>query len=66
MSGLEAVFDRFPRERVLLLLNHSVVSDSVRPHGLWPTKLLCPLDSPGKNTGVGCQFLLQELLLPTL
>ena len=22
------------------------------PHGLWPTKLLCPWDSPGKNTGV--------------
>ena len=28
----------------------SVVSDSVRPHGLQPTRLLCPWDSPGKNT----------------
>ena len=37
----------------------SVVSDSVRPHGLQPTRLLCPWDSPGKNTGVGCHFLLQ-------
>ena len=37
----------------------SVVSDSVRPHGLRPTRLLCPWDSPGKNTGVGCHFLLQ-------
>ena len=36
----------------------SVVSDSVRPHGLQPTRLLCPWDSPGKNTGVGCHFLL--------
>ena len=37
----------------------SVVSDSVWPHGLQPTRLLCPWDSPGKNTGVGCHFLLQ-------
>ena len=29
------------------------------PHGLWPTRLLCPWDSSGKNTGVGCHFLLQ-------
>ena len=36
-----------------------VVSDSVRLHGLQPTRLLCPWDSPGKNTGVGCHFLLQ-------
>ena len=33
--------------------------DSVRPHGLQPTRLLRPWDSPGKNTGVGCHFLLQ-------
>ena len=31
----------------------SVVSDSVRPHGLQPTRLLRPWDSPGKNTGLG-------------
>ena len=37
----------------------SVVSDSVRPHGLQPTRLLRPWGSPGKNTGVGCHFLLQ-------
>ena len=37
----------------------SVVSDSVRPHGLQPNRLLCPWDSPGKNTGVGCHFPLQ-------
>ena len=28
-------------------------------HGLWPTRLLCPWDSPGKNTRVSCHFLLQ-------
>ena len=38
---------------------HSVVSDSVRPHRRQPTRLLCLWDSPGKNIGVGCHFLLQ-------
>ena len=37
----------------------SVVSDSVWPHRRQPTRFLCPWDSPGKNTGVGCHFLLQ-------
>ena len=37
----------------------SVVSDSVRPHRWQPTRLPRPWDSPGKNTGVGCHFLLQ-------
>ena len=35
------------------------MSDSVRPRRRQPTRLLCPWDSPGKNTGVGCHFLLQ-------
>ena len=35
------------------------MSDSVRPRGLQPSRLLCPWDSPGKDTGVGCHFLLQ-------
>ena len=35
------------------------MSDSVRPHGLQPTRLPRPWYSPGKNTGVGCHFLLQ-------
>ena len=37
----------------------SVVSNSVRPHRWQPTRLPCPWDSPGKNTGVGCRFLLR-------
>ena len=37
----------------------SVVSDSVQPHRWQPTGLCRPWDSPGKNTGVGCHFLLQ-------
>ena len=39
----------------------SVVSDSVRPHRRQPTRLPCPWGSPGKNTGVGCHFLLQRM-----
>ena len=35
------------------------MSDSVRPHRRQPTRLCHPWDSPGKNTGVGCHFLLQ-------
>ena len=37
----------------------SVVSDSVWPHRQQPTRFLCPWDTLGKNTGVGCHFLLQ-------
>ena len=39
----------------------SVMSDSVRPHRQQPTRLPRPWDSPGKNTGVGCHFLLQRM-----
>ena len=37
----------------------SVVSDSVQPHRWQTTRLPDPWDSPSKNTGVGCHFLLQ-------
>ena len=36
---------------------------SVQPHGLYSTRLLCPWVSPGRNTGVGCHFLLQGIFL---
>ena len=39
--------------------SHSVVTDSQRPHGLQPTRLLCPWEFPGESTGVGCHCLLQ-------
>ena len=35
------------------------MSNSVRPYRWQPTRLPCPWDYPGKNTGVGCHFLLQ-------
>ena len=45
------------------LLRHSVLSGSLRPLGLWPARLLCPWDSPGKNAGAGCRALLQGIFL---
>ena len=44
----------------MCMLNCSVVSDSLWPHGAW---LLCPWDSPGKNAGVACHFPLQGSIL---
>ena len=41
------------------LLSHFSRANSVRPHRRQRTRLPCPWDSPGKNTGVGCHFLLQ-------
>ena len=41
----------------------SVMSDSLRPHEPQPTRLLCPWNFPGKNTGLGFHFLLQGIFL---
>ena len=41
----------------------SVASDSLQPYGLQPVRLLCPWDSPGKNTGVGCPAFPQGIFL---
>ena len=43
-------------EQCVCVFNHSLVLDSLWPYGLWPTRLLCLWDSPGKNTGVGLPF----------
>ena len=60
----EEIQSQQTHENMINLTNYccwatSVVSDSVRPHRHQPTRLPCPWDSPGKNTGVGCHFLLQ-------
>ena len=39
------------------------MSNFLQSHGLKPVRLLCPWNSPGKNTGVGCHFLLQGIFL---
>ena len=41
--------------------SRSVVSNSLWPHGLQLTRLLCPWDFPGKSTGVGCHHLLRYI-----
>ena len=46
------------------ILSCSVESDSLWPYWLKPARLLCPWDYPGKNTGVGCRFLLQGIFRP--
>ena len=40
---------------------HSVMSDSLQPHGLQPPRLLYPWSSLSKNPGVGCRFLLHGI-----
>ena len=57
MSGTHAM--RKLTSFTLHIKGAAVVSDSVQPHRWQPTRLPRPWDSPGKNTGVGCRFLLQ-------
>ena len=47
----------------LVKVKVTVVSDSLRPRGLQPIRLLCPRNSPGKNTAVGSYSLLQGIFL---
>ena len=42
-------------------VSHSVTSDALQPHGLWPARLLCPQNPPGKNTRVSNYYLLQGI-----
>ena len=42
-------------------VSHSVVSNSLQPHGLWSARFLCPWNSPGKNTGVYGHSPLKEI-----
>ena len=54
----------FPRDKTVdfvvlcAVLCYSVMSNSATP---WPTRLLCPWEFPGKNSGVGCHSLLQGI-----
>ena len=51
------------RQRIFDRLSEVAQSYSLRPHGLWPIRLLCPWYFPGKNVGVDCHFLLQGIFL---
>ena len=50
----------------LVQFSHSVMSNSLRPHGLQPTRPLCLWDFPGKSTRVGCHCFLRTLSLSLL
>ena len=47
----------------ITLFSCSVLSDSLQLHGLEPARLPYPWNFPGKNTGMGCHFLLQGIFL---
>ena len=51
----------FPHTILRLLLQCSVASNSFKPHELWPTRLPCPWNFSGMNTGLGYHFLLQVI-----
>ena len=53
--------EKVPRKGLCCCCVALVMSDSVQPHRQQPTRLPHPWDSPGKNTGVGCHFLLQYM-----
>ena len=58
--------DRDGRQSLLQMVSAAAAKTlqsclTVRPHRWQPTRLLCPQDSLGKNTGVGCHFLLQQM-----
>ena len=59
--GKEQVTGKWTKYVITHVLSRSVVSDSLQSHGLQPARILCPWDFPGKNTGVGCHFLLQRI-----
>ena len=51
--------------RTYMRVSHSVMSDSLRPHEPQPSSLFHPCNSPGKNTGLGCHFLLPHTCIHT-
>ena len=48
-----------------MVKSFSVVSDSLQPHGLWPFRLLCLWNSPGKNNGIGNSIKKESRLVVT-
>ena len=56
-------FFLFNHRKCCCLLFPKFYPTPLRTHGLKPGRLLCPWDSPGKNTGVGCHFLFQGIFL---
>ena len=59
----EASIHRLHIINICAVLRGSVMSNSLQPHGLQPTMLLCPWDCPGKNARVGCYFCFHGIFL---
>ena len=57
VDEIYTIFNTMKSESV----SHSVVSNSLHPHGLYPARFLCPWNSLRKNTGVGNYSLLQGI-----
>ena len=55
-SRLDNIWKRF----IACVSGLTIMPDSLHPSRLYPDRVLCPWDSPGKNTGACCHFLLQE------
>ena len=49
-----------------MYVSRSLMSNSLQPHGPQPTRLLCPWNSPGKNTGVDCHLELRMVSVSTI
>ena len=65
ISGCRLLYTRLINNKVLMSSVHvcSLLCNSSQPYGLQAAKLLCPWNYPGKNTGMGCYFLLQRIFL---
>ena len=61
MFRIQTVSYESPQRKSITCQSCSIMSDSLWVHGFWPARLLCPWDSPGKNTRVGCHCLLQGI-----
>ena len=64
LVSLTSLADATNKVKAMVCVSCSALSDSLRPHGLYPTRLLCSWNPPGKNIGVGCHSLLQGIFWP--
>ena len=63
LGFLSSTLDSVKIAGICVCVDCSVMSNSLQPHGLYLTRLLCPWDSPGKNTGLDSHSLLQSIFL---
>ena len=61
IAGIQPVCSHHFQVCTVFLLSHSVMSNSLQPHGLQPTRLHCPREFLSKSTRTSCHFLLQGI-----